>query len=134
MDRGYFLLDAETVGGKVAGDVEELAGDDVSDSADDGEGEDAGDCDGEDARDAAGLKAADGRGQQKGEREGEGEGDEKIAGEKEDEDGDREHEKGPNPGKLGASSMGHTTSRSVMDGVACSGKNTSRRLVRGADE
>ena len=112
MDRGDFLLDAEPVGGKVAGDVEELAGDDVSDSADDGEGEDAGDGDGDDARDAAGLEAADGRGEEKGEGEGEGEGDEKLAGEVEDEDGDREHEKGPNPGKLGASSNGHTTSRS----------------------
>ncbi len=63
VDRGYFLLDAETVSGKVAGDVEELAGDDVSDSTDDGEGEDACDCDGKYARDAPGLKAGDGRGQ-----------------------------------------------------------------------
>ncbi len=63
VDRSYFLLDAETVGGKVAGDVEELARDDVSYSTDDSEGEDACDSDGEYARDAPGLKAADSRGQ-----------------------------------------------------------------------
>ena len=63
VDGGYFLLDAEPVGGKVAGYVEELAGDDVSDSANDDEGEDAGDGDGEDAGDAAGFKAADGGGE-----------------------------------------------------------------------
>ena len=44
VDGSYFLLDAETISGKIAGDVEELAGDDVSDSADDGEGEHAGDA------------------------------------------------------------------------------------------
>ena len=38
-------------------------------------------------------------------------GTEKIAGEEEDEDGDREHEEGSSPGKLGGSSMRHTTSR-----------------------
>ena len=51
------------------------------------------------------FEAADGRGQKKGEGEGEGEGDEQLAGEVEDQDGDREHEKGPNPGYLGGSSM-----------------------------
>ena len=61
MDRSNFLLDAETVGGKVAG--KELPRDDVSDSTNGDEGEDACDCDGEDARDAPPLKAADGRGQ-----------------------------------------------------------------------
>ena len=63
VDRGYFLLDAETVGGKVAGDVEELPRDDVSDSTNDGEGEHACDCDGEYTRDAPVLKAVDGWGQ-----------------------------------------------------------------------
>jgi len=63
VDGSYFLLDAETISGKIAGDVEELAGDDVSDSADDGEGEHAGDDNGEYARDVPVLKAADGRGQ-----------------------------------------------------------------------
>jgi hypothetical protein len=61
--RSYFLLDAETIGGKVAGNVKELARDDVSDSTNDCEGEDACDGDGEYGRDAPGLKAADGRGQ-----------------------------------------------------------------------
>ena len=49
VDGGHLLLDVEAVGGEIAGDVEELAGDDVSDSADDGEGDDAGDGDGDDA-------------------------------------------------------------------------------------
>jgi hypothetical protein len=62
VDGSYFLLDAETISGKIAGEVEELAGDDVSDSADDGEGEHAGDDNGEYARDVPVLKAADGRG------------------------------------------------------------------------
>jgi hypothetical protein len=127
MDGGDFILDVGPILGKAAGDVEELAGDDVSDCADDGEGEDACNCDCEDARDAAGLKAADGGGQQKREREGEGEGDEKLAGEVQDQDGDREHEKGADPGQLGASRRRHRTSGSLMDGVACPGKNTSRQ-------
>jgi len=129
VDGGEFLLDAEPVIGEAAGDVEELTGDDVSDSGEEGEGEDAGDCDSEDARNAAGLQTADRGGQQKGEREGEGEGDEKLAGKVQDQDGDREHEKGPNPGKLVASRKRHGTSRSLMNGVACPGKNTSRRLL-----
>ena len=63
VDGGHLLLDFEAVGGEVAGDVEELAGDDVADSADDDEGEDAGERDGEDAGDAAVFEAADGGGQ-----------------------------------------------------------------------
>ena len=129
MDGGDFLLDAEAVTGKVEGDVQELAGDDVSDSGDDGEGEDASDCDCENAGNTAGLEAADGGRQQKREREGEGERDEKLAGEVQDQDGDREDEKGSNPGKLGASRKRHGTSRSLMNRVACPGKNTSRRGV-----
>src|SRR5439155_13634065 len=96
-------------------------------------------CDSEDARNAAGLQTDDRGGQQKGEREGEGEGDEKLAGKVQDQDGDREHEKGPNPGKLVASRKRHGTSRSLINGVACPGKNTSRRpmectaMARGAE-
>jgi hypothetical protein len=130
VDGSHFLLDVETIGRKAAGDVEELAGDDVPDSADDGEGEDAGDCDGEDARDTPGLKAADGGGKQKGERESEGEGDEKLAGEEEDEDRAREREEGPDPGELATSSGRHTTSRTLVNRVACPGKNTSRQLLQ----
>ena len=121
VDGGEFFLDAEAVIGEAAGDVEELAGDDVSNPAEDGKGEDAGDGDGDDAREAAGLEAADGGGQQKGEGEGEGEGDEKLAGEVQDQDGDREHEEGPNPGELGTSSGRHTTSRSLLKKVGLSG-------------
>ena len=63
VDQGEFFLDAESILGKAAGDVEELTGDDVSDCTDDDEGEDAGDGYGGDARETAGLKAADGGGQ-----------------------------------------------------------------------
>jgi hypothetical protein len=127
MDGGDLSLDVGPIFGEAAGHVEELAGADVSDSAEDGEGEDACDCDCEDARNAAGFKAADGGSQQKREREGEGEGDEKLAGKVQDQDGDREHEKGADPGQLGASRRRHRTSGSLMDGVACPGKNTSRQ-------
>src|SRR5882757_7023352 len=79
------------------------------------------------ARNAPGFETADGGRQEKRECQGEGEGDEKLAGKVQDQDGDREHEEGSNPGELGASSVRHTTSRSLMDGVACPGKNTSRQ-------
>jgi hypothetical protein len=122
MDGADFLLDAGPVFGKAAGDVEELTGDDVSDSTEDREGENAGDCDCEHARDAAGFEAADGGCQQKGQGEGEGEGDEKLAGEEQDEDGNGEHEKGSNPGRLGGSSTGHKTSESQEGWSGLSGQ------------
>jgi hypothetical protein len=112
-------LDAETVGGKFAGDVEELVSDDVPDSADDGEGKHSGDCNGKYAREASGLKAADRRDQQERQRNGEGEGDKKIAGKKEREGDDREHDERPNPGNLVASSKRHTTSWIAVDGLPC---------------
>jgi hypothetical protein len=133
MDGSHLSLDAEAIGRKVAGDVEKLAGDDVPDSADDGEGDDADDCDREYARDAPGFKAANGRGEQKGECKSEGEGDKKLAGEEEDQDGYREGDEGPSPGKLATSSGRHTTSRSLMNEVACPGKNTSRWMMGAPD-
>ena len=123
------MLNAGSVGGQAAGDIEELTGDDVSDSADEDKDDDAGEGNGNDARDAAGFEAADGGGQQKGQGEGEGEGDEELAGQEEDEDRDGEHEKGDYPGKLGASSTGHRTSRSHHRWSGLSGKHTSRRLI-----
>jgi hypothetical protein len=63
VDRGYFLLDTETVDRKVAGDIEELAGDDVSDSTDGCGGEHARDDNRQHARNAPVLKAADRRNQ-----------------------------------------------------------------------
>jgi hypothetical protein len=134
VDGGDSLLDLETIVGKAAGDVKELTGDDVSDSAEDGEGDDTCYRDSEYTRHAACFQAADGRSQQKGEREGEGEGDQKLSGEVEDQDGDREHEKRANPGKLGASSVGHTTSRRLTNRAARPGKNTSWRSMQGAGE
>jgi hypothetical protein len=119
VDRGYLFLDAETVGGKFAGDVEELVSDDVPHSADDGEGQYSGDCNGEYAREASGLKAADRRDQQESQRNREGEGDKKVAGKKEREGDDREHQERPNPGNLVASSKRHTTSWIVVDGLPC---------------
>lgn len=123
------MLNVGPVGGQAAGDIEELTGDDVSDSADDDKDDDAREGDGNDARDTADFEAADGGGQQKGQGEGEGKGDEKLAGQEEDEDRDGEHEKGDYPGKLGASSTGHRTSRSHHRWSGLSGKNTSRRLM-----
>jgi hypothetical protein len=121
VDRGYLLLNAKAIGGKVAGDIEELTDNDVSNPADESEGDDAGEGDGDDTGNAADFKPGNCRSQQKSQGEGEGEGDEKIAGKVEDKDRDGEHEKGSDPGKLGASSTGHTTSRSLKDGLPCSG-------------
>jgi hypothetical protein len=56
-------LDTETVDRKVAGDIEELAGDDVSDSTDGCGGEHARDDNRQHARNAPVLKAADRRNQ-----------------------------------------------------------------------
>jgi len=134
MDGGDFILDVGPIFGKAAGDVEELAGDDVSDCADDGEGEDACNCDCEDARDAAGLKAADGGGQQKREREGEGEGDEKLAGEVQDQDGDREHEKGSDPGQLGASRKRHKDLAEPDEWSGLSGQEYIKAVDAGAND
>jgi len=108
----HLLLDADAVGGKAAGYVEELASDYISDGADDGEGEDAGDSDCEDSGNAADFETADGGGEQKCERERKGERDEKLACEVEDEYSDGEHEEGFYPGELVASRTGHTTSGS----------------------
>jgi hypothetical protein len=134
MNGGHLLLDVEAISRKAAGDIEELAGDDVADAGDDDEGDDSGDGDSEYARNAPGLETAHGGSQQKGERERERERDEQLAGEEEDQDGNDEREEGTGPGELATSSGRHTTSRSLVNRVACPGKNTSRELSQTPEE